>query len=156
MSVTSVHKDPEARTLTITADFDASADRVWQLWADPRQIERWWGPPGLPLTVVEHDLSPSGKVSYFVATPDGDRISGWWHILTVDPPRGLDFDLSGPDLPTMTTRVSIEPRPTGGTRMTINTSFPTDAAMEHMLSIGFDQGVSTAVAQIDDLLRSHP
>ena len=48
MSVTSVEKDLEALTMTVTADLDATVERAWQLWADPRQFERWWGPPGLP------------------------------------------------------------------------------------------------------------
>jgi uncharacterized protein YndB with AHSA1/START domain len=156
MTVTSVRKDPEARSLTITAEFDASADRVWQLWADPRQLERWWGPPTHPLTVVEHDLSLDGTVSYFVTGPDGDRISGWWRILAVDAPHRLEFELGGPDVPTMTTRVSIDARAGGGTRMTVHTSFPSTEAMTHLISIGFDEGLSTAVSQIDDVLRADP
>ena len=43
MTVTTVRKDPEALTMTLTAEFEASPERVWQLWADPRQLERWWG-----------------------------------------------------------------------------------------------------------------
>jgi hypothetical protein len=31
--------------LVLVAEFDAPIERVWQLWADPRQLERWWGPP---------------------------------------------------------------------------------------------------------------
>jgi len=64
MTVTSVHKDPEARTMTLTAEFAATAAGAWRLWADPRRLERWWGPPTHPATVVEHDLRPGGKVSY--------------------------------------------------------------------------------------------
>ena len=45
MTVTAVRKDAEALTLTLDAEFEAPAERVWQLWADPRQLERWWGPP---------------------------------------------------------------------------------------------------------------
>ena len=56
MSVTSVEKDPEALTMTVTAHLDATVERAWQLWADPRQFERWWGPPGYPTTVVDQDL----------------------------------------------------------------------------------------------------
>ena len=63
MTVTSVHKDPEALTMTITAEFDATVERAWQLWADPRQLERWWGPPTYPATVVDHDLAPGGRVT---------------------------------------------------------------------------------------------
>lgn len=48
MTVTSSHKDPDALTMTITAEFDAPVERVWQLWENPRQLERWWGPPSYP------------------------------------------------------------------------------------------------------------
>jgi dihydrofolate reductase len=43
MTVTTVRKDPQRLTMTIEAEFDAAPERVWQLWADPRQLERWWG-----------------------------------------------------------------------------------------------------------------
>jgi hypothetical protein len=34
MTVTAVRKDPQTRTMTLEAEFDASPERVWQLWAD--------------------------------------------------------------------------------------------------------------------------
>jgi uncharacterized protein YndB with AHSA1/START domain len=40
MPVTDVEKDVDALTLTITAEFDADANRLWELWSDPRQLER--------------------------------------------------------------------------------------------------------------------
>jgi uncharacterized protein YndB with AHSA1/START domain len=42
MSVTSVEKDVDNLTLTLLADFDATLAQVWQLWADPRQLEQPW------------------------------------------------------------------------------------------------------------------
>jgi uncharacterized protein YndB with AHSA1/START domain len=38
--VISVVKDAQARTLTVTARFDAPIGRVWQVWSGPRQPER--------------------------------------------------------------------------------------------------------------------
>lgn len=61
MSVTSVAKDLDNLTLTLVADFDAPAERVWQLWDDPRKLERWWGPPTHPATVERHDLAPAAE-----------------------------------------------------------------------------------------------
>ena len=55
MTVTAVRKDPAALTMTLTAEFDASPERVWELWADPRQLERWWGPPTYPATFTAHN-----------------------------------------------------------------------------------------------------
>ena len=45
VAVTSVDTDYDNLTTTLVADFDAPIDEVWELWADPRKLERWWGPP---------------------------------------------------------------------------------------------------------------
>ena len=42
MTVTSIEKDLDALTMTVNAEFDAAVERTWQLWSDPRQLERWW------------------------------------------------------------------------------------------------------------------
>ena len=44
MTVISVDTDKDNLTVTVVSDFDASVERVWELWTDPRRIERWWGP----------------------------------------------------------------------------------------------------------------
>ena len=72
MTVTAVQKDPQQLTMTVDAEFDASPERVWQLWADPRQLERWWGPPGYPAKVDSLDLRPGGKREYHMTGPEGD------------------------------------------------------------------------------------
>src|SRR5947209_18899084 len=59
MTVTAVRKDPQTLTMTLEAEFDASPERVWQLWADPRQLERWWGPPSYPRHL--HQAQPGAR-----------------------------------------------------------------------------------------------
>jgi uncharacterized protein YndB with AHSA1/START domain len=78
MTVTTVRKDAQSRTMTLEAEFEASPERVWQLWADPRQLERWWGPPTYPATVDAHDLRPGGRVEYHMTGPEGDQPRGFW------------------------------------------------------------------------------
>lgn len=73
MSVTGVEKDPESLTMTVTVDLDATVERAWQLWADPRQFEEWWGPPGYPVTVVDHDLRAGGRITFLMAGAEGER-----------------------------------------------------------------------------------
>lgn len=162
MSVTSVHKDPETMTMTITAEFDAPIGRLWQLWANPRQLERWWGPPTYSATVVDHDLSPGGSVTYFMTGPEGDHAGGWWRVLAVDAPHRLEFedgfadDAGEPnaDMPTMTIRVALNKQAGGGTRMSIETTFPSKEAMDQMISMGMEDGMMAAVGQIDELLQA--
>ena len=45
MTVISTTKDPENLMLTLVAEFDATPERVWSVWEDPRKLEQWWGPP---------------------------------------------------------------------------------------------------------------
>ena len=45
MTVTDVRKDPTALTMTVASEWEAPIARVWQLWADPRKLERWWARP---------------------------------------------------------------------------------------------------------------
>ena len=161
MTVTAVEKNRETLTLTVSAEFDASAERVWQLWADPRQLERWWGPPTYPATVTSHDLRPGGRVAYHMTGPEGDTPQGYWDILEMDPPRSLVFhdgfanDDGSPntDLPGPTARVTIEAIGGGRTRMSIESSFPSTEAMEQMLAMGMEQGLTEAVGQIDAILH---
>ena len=90
MTVWNVDKNAEAKTMVITAEFKTSITNVWQLWADPRLLERWWGPPGFPATFEHHNLTPGGTITYFMSGPDGgDRFDGTWNVIEVDAPTRL-------------------------------------------------------------------
>jgi uncharacterized protein YndB with AHSA1/START domain len=151
LSVVHVDKDLEGRRLTITAQFDASVERVWELWADPRLLERWWGPPSHPITVLAHDLRPGGTVSYVAIGPDGDRIRGSWDVREVDPPHFLAFDLHNVAASPVATTVSIRAHEPG-TRVIIAASFDSLEAMDLLLGLGFDLGLRTAIDQLGTLL----
>jgi uncharacterized protein YndB with AHSA1/START domain len=162
MTVTAVRKDTTALTLTVTAEFDASPARVWELWADPRQLERWWGPPMYPATVTAHDLAPGGRVEYHMTGPGGDQPRGFWDVLEVDPPRRLVFrdgfanddGTPNPDIPGTTSHVTIEPIAPGRTRMSIEGHFASAKAMEQLLAMGMEPGLTQAVGQIDAILTA--
>jgi uncharacterized protein YndB with AHSA1/START domain len=159
MTVVSTTQDPDRLTFTIVADLAAPPERVWDLWADPRRLERWWGPPTWPATFVEHDLAEGGRSHYFMTGPEGEQAHGWWRVVTADGPRSLEFedgfaDETGapdPDLPTTVARVELDA--TGaGTRMTITSRFATAEQMQQVVSMGVVEGMTSAVEQMDALL----
>ncbi len=160
MTVTAVRKDPQALSMTLEAEFDASPERVWQLWADPRQLERWWGPPTYPATFTMHDLAPGSRVEYHMTGPEGDQPRGYWEVLEVDAPHRLVFrdgfanadGSPNTDLPMITARVRIEEVGQGRTRMSIESVFPSAEAMEQVLAMGMEEGLTQAVGQIDAIL----
>ena len=160
MTVTAVRKSTENLTMAIDAEFEASAERVWQLWADPRQLERWWGPPTYPATFTRHDLAPGSRVEYHMTGPTGDQPRGYWDIIEADPPRSLVFhdgfanDDGTPNelLAGTEARVTITEIGDGRTRMSIESRFPSAEAMAQVLEMGMEEGLTQAVAQIDAIL----
>jgi uncharacterized protein YndB with AHSA1/START domain len=161
MTVIAVDRDPVALTLTVMAEFDAPAERVWQVWADPRQLERWWGPPDHPATVVDHDLTEGGRVDYYMTAPGGEKLHGWWRIISVDAPRSLEFeDGCGPpneDLPSTFIEVRLIETPEKTpekTTMTITCRFGSIADMEQLLGMGKDERMRLAVGQIYAILAT--
>jgi uncharacterized protein YndB with AHSA1/START domain len=162
MTVTDVRKDPQALTMTVTAEFDVPIERAWRLWEDPRLLERWWGPPTYPARFVEHDLRAGGRMSYYMTGPEGDRSHGWWRVNVAEPPRHIELedgfaDADGqpnPEMPTMQMQVDLSERAGGGTQMEIVTSFPSEEAMQQLLTMGMEDGMREALGQIDELLRA--
>ena len=161
MTVVSTAQDPQALTFTIVAEFAAPPARVWQVWSDPRQLERWWGPPEWPATFEHHDFVADGSARYYMTGPEGEKARGWWRFVSLDEPRSLEFedgfaDDSGepnPELPTVRGRVELE-QVSGGTRMTVTSRFATVEQMEQLVQMGMVDGITQAMNQIDNLLAA--
>ena len=159
MTVISSHKDPEALTLTFVAEFDSPVERVWQVWEDPRQLERWWGPPTWPATFERHDFEVGGESRYVMTGPDGEKAGGWWRILALDAPTSFEFEdgfadedgAKNDELPTTRTVVTLEPID-GGTRMTSVGHFGSLEQLDQLVAMGMQEGMQLAMGQIDQVL----
>ncbi|MEO6318353.1 MAG: SRPBCC domain-containing protein [Acidimicrobiales bacterium] len=161
---TTVEKDATAHTMTVTTELDATVERAWQLWADPRQLERWWGPPTYPATVVDHDLAAGGTVRYFMTSPEGEKYHGLWEIVAVEPPQRLELldvfaDDSGAkneELPTTRMTMTLTERAGGGTLMVMHSQFASLEAMEQLVAMGMEEGLKEALSQIAGILAGLP
>jgi uncharacterized protein YndB with AHSA1/START domain len=162
MTVISSTKNPESLSFTLVAEFDAGVDRVWQIWEDPRQLERWWGPPTWPATFEKHEFTPGGEASYFMTGPNGEKARGWWRITAVQAPTRLEFDDGfadddGAPVEVMgTTHATVTLEEIGDrTRMTILSTFESEEQLNKMVEMGMEEGMKEAAGQIDALLAEH-
>ncbi|MFW2512761.1 SRPBCC family protein [Demequina sp. SO4-13] len=159
MPITSVNKDLDALTMTVIADFAATRERLWEAYTDPRQIEKFWGPVDWPATFTRHDVFPGGWSHYVMTGPDGERSGGFWEFLAVDP--GYSFEVrdgfaddsgnENTDMPSM--RMTFQFEETGeGSRLITTTFFPSLDALEELIGMGMEEGMTSAMSQIDDVL----
>ncbi len=166
MPVIDTQKDFDALTMTLVAEFEAPIERVWEVWADPRQLERWWGPPNYPTTFTEHDLTPGALTAYFMTGPDGEKVHGWWRVEEVEAPHRLSFrdaDEEGQENqeePAATAgdgplrMVVTLSEADGRTRMEVESQMASREGMEELIEMGFEQGSREAMEQLDALLAA--
>lgn len=156
MPVTSVDKDLDQLTLTIVAEFTVPVRRLWDAYVDPRQLEKFWGPPTWPATFTRHDVFPGGRSDYYMTGPDGSRACGYWEFLTVDEGRSFevldgfsrDDGTPDPDLPV--TRMVFAFETTGtGSRLTTTSHFGSLTELEQLVEMGMEEGTREAMGQID-------
>jgi uncharacterized protein YndB with AHSA1/START domain len=159
MSVTKVVKDPENFTMIVTAEYDVPIERAWQLVSDPRQFERWWGPPTHPATFVAFDLVVRGVLTYYMTAPDGEQFHGAMNVDEVEEPVRLAVthlftDAAGeelPDMPTASIIFEFEPS-RNGTTFTVTNAYGSVEVMEQMQAMGQEEGLKQAMGQIDAVL----
>ena len=161
MPVIDVKTDLDNLTLTITAQFAAPVDRVWAIYADPRQLEKVWGPPTYPTTVVDHDFRPGGRMTYYMTGPEGEKFAGWWTITEIAAPNRLCFDDGFADadfnpVPSMPVSHNVYTLTAtdGGTTAVYAGTYESAEALQQVLDMGMIEGATEAINQIDDLLAA--
>jgi uncharacterized protein YndB with AHSA1/START domain len=160
MTVISSTTDADQLTLDLVAEFEASPAQVWDVWEDPRKLERWWGPPGWPATYTRHDFEVGGQARYYMTSPEGEKHYGWLRFDLIDGPRRCEFanGFAGDDGEPVP---GVEPAggvieihaTESGTRMLVQTRFLDVAQMELLLGMGMQEGFAMALGQVDALLR---
>ena len=153
MPVVDSWTDASALTQGFVSVLGAPPALVWQLWADPRRLERWWGPPLWPATFDLVELLPGAMVRYFVSGVDGARIHAWWRITLATAPCRLEFDdgTAGSD-ESLHLAVSIS-ADGSGSRMTVVTTYPGDVRYEVDVECGGAQeSMLSSAAQLDGAL----
>jgi len=160
MPVTDITTDPENLTMSLTADFAAPVDRLWHAFSDPRQLERFWGPPGWPATFTEFDFSVGGRARYEMRGPNAEPARGAWEFLRIDEGRGFEVidsfvDADGHPVDGLPeTRMVFDFEPDGErSRLRSVSYFDSLAGLEQVVAMGAVEGTRMALDQLDTVLQ---
>ena len=149
MTLITSSTNAEDLSMTMVAEFDAAPERLWNLWEDPRQLERWWGPAPYPATFTRYEFEPGGQCRYCMTGPEDFEHYGWWRMDAIDAPHRIEFadGLVGddgepvPGLEQIERRRDVRAASAHGTRMTVLTQFADTEQMEQMIAVGMEQGM---------------
>ena len=57
--------------INIIRIFNAPLDRVWEVWTEPEELKKWWGPKDFTAPHVKIDFRVGGKYLYAMHGPAG-------------------------------------------------------------------------------------
>ena len=105
-----------APRLTLERTFDATPERLWTYWTDPKKYAKWLSPQKADLVIHEWDLRVGGKVRFDMPLDNGqvNKEEGVFHVL--DKPRHL---VSGNADKTFLLDVTFTPVDAKRTRMVV-------------------------------------
>lgn len=156
MNKTTVTKDTANKTVTVEHEFNAPREKVWEAWTDGSKLEKWWGPKTWPATSKSMDFRPGGHWHYYMTGPDGTKSWGRIDYETIEPQNfitGLDSfsDEEGNknnDFPSTHWRVEFSEEG-DKTKIKVLLTFATEADMEKLIEMGFEEGFSDALDNLD-------
>lgn len=159
MPITSVSKDTDDLTMVVVAEFPVPVRRLWDAYADPRQLERFWGPVEWPATFSRHDMTPGGESHYVMTGPDGDTSAGYWKFRSVDEGKGFEVEdgfasepgVPDTQMPSMRMTFAFE-ETDEGSRVTTTTWFGSLEDLEKLIETGMEEGMTSAMGQMDEVL----
>jgi uncharacterized protein YndB with AHSA1/START domain len=99
--------------LVITRTFDASLERVFDAWMEPKQWESWIGPEGVQCEVPQMEPKVSGSYRLLMKMSTGQPMNVTGTYKSIDRPKSFVFTWGPEDNPAITSTVAITLRDLG-------------------------------------------
>ncbi len=149
----------ENNTINVTREFAAKLDFVWDAWTKAEILNQWWAPKPYRTETKSMDFREGGMWLYAMISPQNEKNWGkndYNKIAHHKKFSGLDAfcDENGkinPNFPrTFWTNTFVEIENT--TIVTIVAQYETAADLEKILSMGFKEGFTLALENLDHYL----
>lgn len=157
-------KDLPNRKLNVIRAFDSPLEQVWEAWTNSAILDQWWAPKPYKAVTKVMDFREGGRWHYLMAAPEGVDNSAWCRVdfKTIKPPASFTSTAWFCDeaarineaFPPMYWSVRF----TGNdntTTVKVEISFDKDADLEWILKMGFQQGFTMGLGNLDEYLSAH-
>lgn len=148
-------------TLTITREFKAERELVWNCYTKPELLEQWFAPKPFTAKTKSMDFKEGGHWHYAMVDPDGNAHWGYTefhHVNPIDEYHTLDgFCDEAGNINESLPRAKWQVKFTDHGKNTLVTTVVTYASLsdlEKIINMGMKEGLSLTLEQLDELLAS--
>ena len=150
--------DKPTKTVTITAEFDADRDLIWDAYTKAELLDQWWAPKPWSSRTKVMDFREGGRRFYAMVSPEGAEKWSVQKYTSITPK--TNFKLlnafadknENPELPGSDWDLSFDEQG-GRTTVTISIYNESLERMENLIAMGFKEGITMTLGQLQDLLR---
>ena len=149
----------ETKTVTITNEFDAPRDLVWDAYTKPELLDKWWAPKPLASRTKEMDFKVGGKRFYAMVTPEGQEKWVLQTYKSITPKTNFKLfnafadENENPELPGSDWDLSFTEQD-GKTTVHISIYNESLERLERMVALGFKEGIAATFENLKVLLAS--
>lgn len=152
-------KDPDNKKIKVVREFAAPIENVWEAWTDASILDEWWAPRPWKAVTKSIDFREGGYWLYCMTGPDGERSWDREDFISIGPGKSLVVDNyfcdeagnKNPDMPTMHWKIDFY-KAGEGTKVEVEITFHDNAGLEKMVEMGFEQGFTAALGNLDEVL----
>ncbi|MHB8603719.1 MAG: SRPBCC family protein [Thermoplasmatota archaeon] len=130
--------------LKIERAFNATPEKLWSYWTDPKKYAKWFNPAPLDLVMHEFDVRVGGKVRFDMPQPGGERNPQAGVFLKLDPFR--EIETGAPDR-SFVIQVLFVPMGASMTRMVVNV-MGVPPEYHAAATVGWNQGLDKLEKEI--------
>lgn len=149
------------KSVTVIREFAAPLARVWEAWTHPRILDQWWAPKPWKAETKELNFAVGGRWLYAMKGPDGTEHWSQAIYSAIDAPRSYSYDDAFCDadgnitdeLPGSHWDVSFS-ESDRVTTVRILISHRTAEDLENIMKMGFREGSSMGLGNLDDVLMA--
>lgn len=151
----------ENNTIAVTREFAAGRPLVWDAYTKSELLDQWWAPQPWKAQTKFMDFRNGGQWLYAMVGPEGEThwsIATYQDILFQQKFVGIDAftDADGninPDMPQSRWEVTFADKGEN-TLVEIHIAYPDLAQLETTIQMGFKEGLSMGMENLDKLLTS--
>ena len=153
--------DKESRKVKVTREFAAPLSKVWAAYKQSELLDQWWAPKPWKANTKEMDFKEGGHWLYAMVGPEGEEHWCREDFQSVTPMKSFKAvdafcDSNGKvnnELPKSTWTCTFS-ESGNKTKVIIEMECETLADLEKYIEMGFQEGFTMALGNLDELLAS--
>ncbi len=153
--------DRDNSKVIVEHEFSAPLQTIWDAWTNSDILDKWWAPKPWQARTKEMDFREGGYWLYAMVGPDGAESWARADYQSVTPLRGFIghdafTDEQGninTDFPQSSWNVGFT-ETLNGTLVNIEIDFEQQTDLDRYLQMGFQEGFTAGLQNLDDLLSS--